>query len=115
MPELTTTYLGLRLKNPLVTSASPLSKKMDTARRLEDAGAAAIVMYSLFEKQITHDGRSALPLWGPRHITFSRILPSCVSPSLWRIRPDGSRLQPILARTPSRFTKNGYYGLSPLG
>lgn len=67
------------------------------------------------EKQITHDGRSALPLWGPRHITFSRILPSCVSPSLWRVRPDGSRLRPILARTPSRFTNNGYYGLSPLG
>ena len=55
MPELTTTYLGLRLKNPLVASASPLSKKVDTARRLEDAGAAAIVMYSLFEEQITHE------------------------------------------------------------
>jgi Tol biopolymer transport system component len=67
------------------------------------------------EKQITHDGHSALPLWGPRHITFSRILSSCVSPSLWRMRPDGSRLRPILARTPSRFTSNGYYGLSPLG
>jgi hypothetical protein len=67
------------------------------------------------EKQITHDGLSAFPLWGPRHITFSRILPSCVSPSLWRVRPDGSRLRPILASTPSRFTDNGYYGLSPLG
>jgi Tol biopolymer transport system component len=67
------------------------------------------------EKQITHDGRSALPLWGPRHITFSRILPSCASPSLWRVRPDGSQLRPILPRTPSRFTSNGYYGLSPLG
>src|SRR5437667_12594588 len=55
MPELTTTYLGLRLKNPLVASASPLSKKVDTARRLEDAGAASIVMYSLFEEQITHE------------------------------------------------------------
>jgi dihydroorotate dehydrogenase (fumarate) len=55
MPDLTTTYLGLRLKNPLVASASPLSKKVDTARRLEDAGAAAIVMYSLFEEQITHE------------------------------------------------------------
>src|SRR5437870_13904019 len=55
MPELTTTYLGLRLKNPLVASASPLSKKVDTARRLEDAGAAAIVIYSLFEEQITHE------------------------------------------------------------
>src|SRR5258708_39969605 len=43
--DLTTTYLGLRLKNPLVASASPLSKKLDRVHRLEDAGAAAIVMY----------------------------------------------------------------------
>lgn len=55
MPDLKTTYLGLHLKNPLVASASPLSKKVANARRLEDAGAAAIVMYSLFEEQITHE------------------------------------------------------------
>src|SRR5947209_9311296 len=55
MPDLTTTYLGLQLKNPLVVSASPLSKKVDVACRLEDAGAAALVMYSLFEEQITHE------------------------------------------------------------
>lgn len=55
MPDLTTTYLGLPLKNPVVASASPLSKKLDCVRRLEDAGAGAIVMYSLFEEQITHE------------------------------------------------------------
>jgi dihydroorotate dehydrogenase (fumarate) len=55
--DLTTSYLGLELKNPLVASASPLSKKVDLARRLEDAGASAIVMYSLFEEQINHEGR----------------------------------------------------------
>lgn len=55
MPDLTTTYLGLQLKNPLVVSASPLSKRVDTVRQLEDAGAAAVVMYSLFEEQITHE------------------------------------------------------------
>ena len=55
--DLTTTYLGLPLKNPLVASASPLSKKVDLAKRLEEAGAAAIVMYSLFEEQITHESR----------------------------------------------------------
>jgi len=53
--DLTTRYLGLTLKNPLVASASPLSKKVDIVRRLEDAGAAAVVMYSLFEEQITHE------------------------------------------------------------
>src|SRR5579864_7345689 len=57
MPDLTTTYLGLSLKNPVVASASPLSRKLDTVRRLEDAGAAAIVMYSLFEEQITHESQ----------------------------------------------------------
>ena len=53
--DLTTRYLGLTLKNPLVASASPLSKKVDSVRRMEDAGAAAVVMYSLFEEQIAHE------------------------------------------------------------
>lgn len=53
--DLTTTYLGLHLKNPCVASASPLTKRIDYVRRLEDAGASAIVMYSLFEEQITHE------------------------------------------------------------
>ena len=55
MADLTTTYLGLKLKNPVVASASPISKKLDGIRKLEDAGASAVVMYSLFEEQITHD------------------------------------------------------------
>ncbi len=50
--NLETTYLGLKLKNPLVPSASPLSRDLDTAKRLEDAGAAALVMYSLFEEEV---------------------------------------------------------------
>src|SRR5260370_1531033 len=55
--DFTTNYLGLELKNPLVASASPLSKKVDSVRRLEDAGVAAVVMYSLFEEQITHESQ----------------------------------------------------------
>ena len=55
MPDLSTTYLGMKLKNPLVPSASPLARDLDTPRRLEDAGAAAIVMDSLFEEQVIHD------------------------------------------------------------
>lgn len=53
--DLTTTYMGLDLKHPLVPSASPLSKNVDSIRSLEDAGASAVVMYSLFEEQITHE------------------------------------------------------------
>jgi len=57
--DFATTYMGLALKNPFVASASPLSESLDTIRRLEDNGAAAIVMFSLFEEQIRHD-RDAL-------------------------------------------------------
>jgi dihydroorotate dehydrogenase (fumarate) len=53
--DLSTTYLGLRLKNPVMPGASPLGDKLDKVRRLEDAGAAAIVMHSLFEEQIVNE------------------------------------------------------------
>lgn len=53
--NLTTKYLDLVLKNPIVASSSPLSHNLDSIRRLEDAGAAAVVMYSLFEEQIGFD------------------------------------------------------------
>jgi dihydroorotate dehydrogenase (fumarate) len=52
MIDLSTDYLGLRLKNPLVASASPLCEELDNIRRMEDAGAAAVVLHSLFEEQI---------------------------------------------------------------
>lgn len=52
MVDLSTTYMGLKLKHPVVPSASPLSESLDKIKRLEDAGAAAVVMYSLFEEQI---------------------------------------------------------------
>jgi dihydroorotate dehydrogenase (fumarate) len=56
MPDLTTTYMGLKLKNPLVASAAqPLSTKVETVMKLEQAGIAAVVMYSLFEEQIIHE------------------------------------------------------------
>ncbi len=55
MTDLSTTYLGLNLRNPLVASASPLSRKVDRAKKLEEAGISAIVMYSLFEEQIIHE------------------------------------------------------------
>ena len=53
--NLSTNYLGMNLKNPIVASSSPLSHTVDSIRRLEDAGAAAVVMYSLFEEQIGFD------------------------------------------------------------
>lgn len=53
--DLRTTYMGLALKNPVVPSASPMSYHLDTMKRLEDAGAAAVVMYSLFEEDIQQE------------------------------------------------------------
>ncbi len=53
--DLKTSYLGLALKNPLIPSSSPLSHSVDNMKRLEDGGAAAVVMYSLFEEQIKHE------------------------------------------------------------
>ena len=55
--DLSTTYLGMKLKNPVVPSASPLSKELDTIKKMEDAGASAVVMYSLFEEQINHEAQ----------------------------------------------------------
>ena len=55
MPDLATDYLGLRLAGPLVASSSPLTRELDGLRRLEDAGAAAVVLPSIFEEQIAHE------------------------------------------------------------
>jgi len=57
MIDLTTTYLGLDLRTPLVVSASPLSQQIDTIKHLQDTGAAAIVLYSLFEEQLRREAR----------------------------------------------------------
>lgn len=59
--DLSSDYAGLTLKNPLVPSATPLSRDLDTARRLEDAGAAAIVMHSLFEETLRPEDVMAGP------------------------------------------------------
>ena len=53
--DLSTTYMGLKLKNPIVPSSTPLSQTVDSVKKMEDAGAAAVVVYSLFEEQITHE------------------------------------------------------------
>jgi dihydroorotate dehydrogenase (fumarate) len=56
-PDLSTTYLGLKLGNPLVVSASPLGRSLDSLKRMEDFGAAAVVLPSLFEEQIIQESQ----------------------------------------------------------
>ncbi len=53
--DLSTTYLGLKLKNPLVASSSPMCEDVGNVRRIEDAGASAVILHSLFEEQIEVD------------------------------------------------------------
>ena len=53
--DLSTTYLSLKLRTPLVVAASPLSEEIDSIKQLEDAGASAVVLYSLFEEQLRQD------------------------------------------------------------
>src|ERR1700733_4889867 len=58
MIDVSTTYLGLKLKSPIVVSSTPISESIDNVRRLEDSGAAAIVLTSLFEEQLALESRT---------------------------------------------------------
>jgi dihydroorotate dehydrogenase (fumarate) len=69
--DLTTQYLGMQIKNPLVPSASPLSRSIDMARELEDAGASAIIMWSLFEEAITAESESMVRFLHHQEIGFA--------------------------------------------
>ena len=61
--DLRTTYMGLELENPVIASASPLSESVDNIKRMEDAGAAAVVMFSLFEEQIRYENEAFQHYW----------------------------------------------------
>jgi dihydroorotate dehydrogenase (fumarate) len=88
MIDMTTTYLGMPLKNPLVASASPLSKKVDTVRRLEEAGAAAVVMYSLFEEQITHESHELDHFLSRGTYTYAEALSYFPDLERYNLEPD---------------------------
>lgn len=88
MVDLHTTYLGLTLKNPLVPSASPLSEQIDTIKHMEDAGAGAVVLHSLFEEQLTLE---ALEL--DHHLSygadsFAEALSYFPEPDMFHLGPD---------------------------
>jgi dihydroorotate dehydrogenase (fumarate) len=71
--DLRTRYLGLDLANPLMPGASPLAEDADMARRLEDAGASAIVMHSLFEEEIAQHAPTADSYLGLLHRLKQRV------------------------------------------
>ncbi|NUO82142.1 dihydroorotate dehydrogenase-like protein, partial [candidate division KSB1 bacterium] len=87
--DLTTTYLGMKLRSPLVPSASPLSEEIDNVRAMEDAGAGAVVFYSLFEEQLRLDTFEL-----NHHLTYgTESFPEALSyfpqPVEYHLGPDG--------------------------
>ncbi len=72
--DLTTTYLGLPLAHPYMVGASPLAGTLDAVKRLEDAGAAAVVLHSLFEEQITLSSRGEIHHRDPMDPQFAEAL-----------------------------------------
>jgi len=86
--DLSTNYLGIRLANPLVPGASPLSDDLDTVRQLEDAGAAAIVLRSLFEEQISREEEATHSHWNSHDDAFAEALTFFPSPDSFVLGPD---------------------------
>src|SRR4029077_11839022 len=86
--SLSTTYLGLRLANPFVAGASPLSDHLDTVRRLEDGGCAAIVLHSLFEEQITQKETGRIRHMDPLDRQFATVVSYFPEPNVYALGPD---------------------------
>ena len=89
MIDLTTRYLGLKLRTPLVPSASPLSQEIGVIRRLEDAGASAIVLYSLFEEQLRQESLELDHHLSAGTESFSESMTFYPQASEFRLGPDG--------------------------
>jgi len=85
--DLSTTYLGFELPHPFMPGASPLVDDLDAVRRLEDAGAAAIVMHSLFEEQIRQEERAASLVEGHRN-SYPEALSYLPEPGIFALGPD---------------------------
>src|SRR6516164_5359193 len=85
--DLTTRYMGLVLKNPLIASASPLTADLGRIRRLEDAGAAAVVLPSIFEEQIEQEVRDYARLAELELDTFPEVASFFPEPALYKLDP----------------------------
>jgi len=89
MIDLRTTYLGLHLRTPLVASASPLSQEIDGIRRLEDAGASAVVLYSLFEEQLRQESFELEHHLAEGTNSFAEAASFFPQPDEFRLGPEG--------------------------
>ncbi len=89
MIDLTTKYLGMTLKNPLVVSASPLSEELGNIQRMEDAGAAAVVLPSLFEEQIHVESNTLDQFLSQGTESFAESLSYMPNMAGYHLGPDG--------------------------
>ncbi len=87
--DLTTRYLGMTLRSPLVPSASPLSDDVANIKRMEDSGAAAVVMYSLFEEQLSREQNALQYHLAAGTESFAEALSYFPEPDEYRVGPDG--------------------------
>ena len=86
--DLTTRYLGLSLKSPIVAGASPLTGEVDNIRLLEDLGAGAVVLPSIFEEQIEHEERQIERLVAIAADSYSEALTYFPAPGSYRVGPE---------------------------
>lgn len=86
--DLSTTYMGLKLKNPIVASASPLSRDIPNVRAMEDAGISAVVLYSLFEEQISHETAEVDHYLSYGTESFAEALDYFPEPEIYHRGPD---------------------------
>ena len=87
--DLSSRYLGLTLTHPFIAGASPLAATLDGARRLEDGGAAALVLHSLFEEQVTMDSAGLIHHRDPHDAEFAADLAQFPSPDHYKFTPHG--------------------------
>jgi dihydroorotate dehydrogenase (fumarate) len=97
MIDLSTTYLRLRLRMPLVASASPLSQEIDGIRQLEDAGASAVVLYSLFEEQLRQETLELEYRLAEGTDSFAEAASFFPQPAEFHLGPEGY-LNPLLSK-----------------
>ena len=86
--DLSTSYLGLKLASPFITGASPLADRLDSVRRLEDAGCGAIVLHSLFEEQVSAAESGRIHHMDPLDRQFATVVSYFPPPERYAVGPD---------------------------
>lgn len=86
--DITTTYLGMKLKSPIVCSAGPLVEKISNIREMEDAGAAAVVLYSMFEEQIENEELELYHHTSDHNESFAEATSYFTEPFQYKLGPD---------------------------